>query len=373
LKLLVVFSQRKLKTVAMNFLEKKMEQPHREPSHDIEDANAPDEYENQNDHFDEETEHDQTHPKENENDPRALDLPVMKSLPSLDDDDETSPRTSNLMLQFSQVLSGVGDDDDDVVIPRREDLFTPPQIEKSEPLFSEVSKDENEENQVQMEAIDFDIWEDKFIPPPPEPQIPAPTLLDSFYQNIDEGKSSSQDASLPHSKLFESIPNYKENFTQESRPVELVVSKIPEEIVRARHREVEAAEAKIRDDLISVAKVRERDLLWREHQARTRVELMETSGRQRLENEAEKLYQEKKEREQLLGRQFRRAKEDMESFLAKQEAHLQEVHGEIIPEQVIPSPLPDSPSSPLSLYLCLSSIESWSQVSSGVGEVSSAC
>ena len=290
---------------------------------------------------------------ETDENPLELSLPEMKPSSPLDDDDETSPRTSNLMFQFSQVLSGVvGDDDEDVVIPRREDLFTPPQVEKSEPLFPE-SQGENEEKQIQMEAIDFDIWEDKFIPPPPEPPISAPTLFDSFYQNIDEGKSDE----IARSKLFEAIPDYKENFTQESRPVELVVSKIPEELVRARHREVEAAEAKIRDDLISVAKVRERDLLWREHQARTRVESLETNGRNRLENEAEKLYQANKEREQLLGRQFRRAKEDMESFLSKQEAHLQEVHGEIIPEQVSSppllsfEPLPPSSSSSLSVSL----------------------
>lgn len=258
--------------------------------------------------------------------------PVSLSTPL---EDETSPRTSNLMLQFSQVLSAVGDDDDDLDIPRREDLFTPPQAEKSEPLFPanfENIRDENPDH-VQVDAIDFDIWEDKFIPPPPEPAVAAPTLFGSFY-----GQNEEKCTDIPRSNLFEAIPNYKDNFNLESRPVELVVSKIPEELVRARHKEVEAAEAKVRDDVIAAAKIRERDLLWREHQARTRVESLELSSRKRLENETEKFYEIRNDREKLIGRQFRRAKEDMESFLAKQDAHLQEVHGEIVPEQVCSTP-----------------------------------
>jgi hypothetical protein len=247
-------------------------------------------------------------------------------------DDENSPRTNNLMFQFSQVLSAVGDDDDEMDFPRREDLFTPPNNETIEPLMTENVETKTNE-QIQIDAIDFDIWEDQYIPPPPISSLTPPTLVENFYQ-LDETNSLNIPPPQTRSNLFETLPNYKENFTLESRPVELVVSKIPEDLVRARQQEIEISEAKVREHLISTAKTRERDLLWREHQARSRVTSMETEARLKLENERMKIYETKREKEELLARQFRRAKEDMESFLSKQEAHLQEVHGEVIQDQV---------------------------------------
>jgi hypothetical protein len=286
-----------------------------------------------------------------------------------DPEDETSPRTSNLMYQFSQVQlfanSAVGDDDDDVdyPLPRREDLITPPDKEKVEALLTEDHHN-NSNEQIQMDAIDFDIWDEKFIPPPPSSSLTVPTLVGSFYGQIDNTLE------IPRTNLFETLPDYKENFTLESRPVELVVSKIPEDLVRARHREIEAAEAKALNDLTSLAKNRERDLLWREHQARTRVTAMETMSRERLQNEIEKIYETKKDKEELLARQFRRAKEDMESFLSKQEAHLQEVHGEVVPDQV-GSPFPALPRR-VSLTYSILLLESWSKIPCRMGKVSSA-
>lgn len=302
-------------------------------------------------------------------------IPPTPPTPSLIDD--TSPRTTNLMEQFSKVMSNVADDDDDDDVlnlpldtefddfPRRENIFTPPNQEKNEPLITyeqtegenELNGDEgiingemvenkgnnkigkkstkggnvtiNNDEEMNVDEVDFDIWENDYIPPPPTSSVEMPTLITSLYgDNVPI-------QTLERTKLFEALPDYKENFNQESRPVELVVSKIPEEIVRARHRDIEANEAKLRNDQVMTAKLRERDLLWREHQARTRVENLETKSKTKLNNEVEKIYKSTKEREDLLGRQFRKAKEDMEEFLAKQEAYLQEVHGEVAPTQVL--------------------------------------
>ena len=262
--------------------------------------------------------------------------------------DEISPRATHLNEQFLRVMSNVGDEEDEdeglldlpldseFDFPIREHVFTPPNQESSEPLITNdqevrkiVNQEGQEEDETKMDDVDFDLWETDYIPPPPSiTSLEMPTLIGSLY-----GENNSIQTS-ERSKLFDTLPNYKDNFNEESRTVELVISKIPEEIVRQRHKEIESNEAKVRNDQIIAAKLRERDLLWREHQARKRVENLETKTKEKLSNEAEKLYQTKKERDEFLSRQFKKAKEDMEEFLSKQEAYLQEVHGEVTPTQV---------------------------------------
>jgi vacuolar-type H+-ATPase subunit H len=254
--------------------------------------------------------------------------------------EKVSPRATGLDLQFSSLQRMLSENDDDDILrptsralgelkPHSSDEFDD-QL-RSEAVLPDDQLGKNDE--VNDMDIEFSIFEENTIPPPPSLSVNLPTLTGSLYGG-EEVLDESNSLAAKRSKLFESLPDYRDNFTTESRQVELVVSRVPEEIVRARYKEVDELEGKRRNDIVDATKRRERDLLWREHQARVRVEEVEKATREKFQLEREKIRLDAQHREESLGKQVRRVKGEIDAYLTKQEAYVREVHGEVSTSQV---------------------------------------
>ena len=71
------------------------------------------------------------------------------------------------------------------------------------------------------------------------------------------------------------------------------------------------------------------DVVWREHMARQRVKQLETESNVRILNVKSLLFEEILERERILGKDFQRAKQHLETDIKKQEASLREKYGDL--------------------------------------------
>ena len=74
---------------------------------------------------------------------------------------------------------------------------------------------------------------------------------------------------------------------------------------------------------------REVDLVWREHNARGRVEDLERTLRTSVADERRKLWADNEAERRSIGRQFRRARVDLEQVVRRQAAHTAEVFGRL--------------------------------------------
>jgi hypothetical protein len=212
------------------------------------------------------------------------------------------------------------------------DLLAGEESSGREKLVGAVKKEISVED---TDDIDFEIWESTDIPKPPK-LADMPTLEDMSL-DIESGESGTASAGVEEAKqnrLLSSLPPYVQNFEQAADPVKMVISKIPEELVKAQHAEMESAAAKRRLDILNATKKRERGLLQREHLARARVEQMEADAQERLRREAERNRLLEREREVDMGIKFRQAREEIEAHLERKDAQLREVFGEVTTDQV---------------------------------------
>ena len=156
------------------------------------------------------------------------------------------------------------------------------------------------------DAILSQFWKDSDIPQP-EPAI----FPDDILLKFDE-------------------PSYEPKFQEDSEPVGLVISRVPETLVREKKQQLEAALFAEKEKLANDLKSKETDVVWREHLARMRVEKLEQEARERIENEKAKLSVSMIERERGMGREFRHAREELELAVRRQQAIVRERFGDVI-------------------------------------------
>lgn len=275
-----------------------------------------------------------------------------------DDDDEISPRfqmlhreqsgdesgiESQLNSQRGPGLIGVSYSESQDNLGNEEIIVSP----QDQPLFSdEAGLDE--------ETIDIDFWRDNFIPPAPSAVLPLPLLPDITDQMsaistqplaIDHSKVSaseeekvgvssdteapSRDKDATIDRLLATIPDYVGAFSESSKPQKMTVSKVPQELVIQQMKEREEVEAQMRYTELDKVKKVEGDLLYREHVARQRVQSLEDESRARLRAEKEKMNVDFVQREYNLERDFKRAREEMETFLEEKHSVLKEEVGDL--------------------------------------------
>lgn len=129
--------------------------------------------------------------------------------------------------------------------------------------------------------------------------------------------------------------DYEPYFERESEPIGLTIKSVPESVITEKRNELEAALFAEKVAMVNDLKSKEVDVMWREHLARVRVMKMEEEAKERLNLEKEKLSQTLIERERQLGREFRRAREDLEAAVQKQNAIVRERFGEVIMNQEV--------------------------------------
>lgn len=114
---------------------------------------------------------------------------------------------------------------------------------------------------------------------------------------------------------------------EEERKV--TVSRVPEEVVREKQEEHEELLLKNQREIFDKVKKNEANVLRRENVARKRVIDFEQETKIRLDQERLKVVRIAEEREEVLGREFRRMKEQVEKEVAKQQATIVENFGKL--------------------------------------------
>ena len=122
-------------------------------------------------------------------------------------------------------------------------------------------------------------------------------------------------------------PKIEEEFAEAKDNASIVIGKIPKAAISEQKAVLKARLWEERERSVQLMKTKERDLLWRENLAKKRVEQLEKESRERLQTEKMKVEQKGLDRERLLGREFRRAREALESSVKNQNGQLGEVFG----------------------------------------------
>eukprot|EP01041_Mallomonas_annulata_P000103 gene103-145_t len=111
--------------------------------------------------------------------------------------------------------------------------------------------------------------------------------------------------------------------------IALAISRVPEEVMMGQKRAMDQEFLKERKSMVEMLKRKEADILWREHLARQRVDKMEQEARHRIEQEKIKMSESFFEKEASIGRDFRRAREELENRLTQQKASIREKYGDL--------------------------------------------
>lgn len=135
---------------------------------------------------------------------------------------------------------------------------------------------------------------------------------------------------LPALQLPETSELTDTSFVNASEPLKLEVSRIPEEVVTRRKDAVEQQALLEHRRALDNIKNSQVDVIWREHLARKRVMAMESSVKTNQLKEREKIVKLAMEKEQALGRDFRRAREELEAGIRRQQAAVKEDFGSLL-------------------------------------------
>jgi hypothetical protein len=132
---------------------------------------------------------------------------------------------------------------------------------------------------------------------------------------------------LPEITLPSLQPDLETKFAEESQPVQVEISRIPEEAVQQKKDTIEQALLFQQKTRIESVKKLQTDIIWREDLARNRVKDLEEKSRKRMEIERTKMIKSALDRESSMANQFRRAREELEEGIRRQEAALKEHFG----------------------------------------------
>jgi hypothetical protein len=125
-------------------------------------------------------------------------------------------------------------------------------------------------------------------------------------------------------------PDVEKLFEEESQPVKLEISRIPEEAVQTKKDTVEKALFSQQKVNVDSLKKLHMDVIWREDLARKRVLELEDKTKRQITIEKKKMYDIALEREKMMGNQFRRAREELEEGIRRQEGAIKEHFGRIL-------------------------------------------
>lgn len=145
-------------------------------------------------------------------------------------------------------------------------------------------------------------------------------------------------------------------FEQSFQPKAVTVSRIPEEVVAEQKEKIQLSLYEEQSKILDNIKRKEVNVIWREHLARERLAELEAESRRRIEAEREKLADLARQREALMGRDFRKVREELETGLQRQQGAVKENFGQMIAhEEVRPgvrTPLQSCGLTALTLSLC---------------------
>lgn len=130
-------------------------------------------------------------------------------------------------------------------------------------------------------------------------------------------------------KRPEEKPHVFEEFDTIVTPQALPVSRIPEEIVHEKKAIMEKATIEKHKEAVDSMKKLQTDVIWREDLARKRVKEMEKKARTNLLVEKAKVVKLTMEKERDLSLKFRKAREDLEEGIKRQEGAVKENFGAI--------------------------------------------
>ena len=175
-------------------------------------------------------------------------------------------------------------------------------------------------------------WDDGTMPIPPIycPVVASSSDGEETEIDADERDGRRERLSITTAFYPPPVPSFETNFEEESRSVTLLINRVPKELIMKQKQmmEVEIQEEKERNAVEFQRK--ESDIIWREHLARQRIIQVENSTRTRLNSEREKSLLAVDEKEKKIGRDFRRARENLEAGVKRQLISIQERFGEIL-------------------------------------------
>ena len=119
-------------------------------------------------------------------------------------------------------------------------------------------------------------------------------------------------------------------FEEDAAPLKLEISRVPEEAVQEKKDTIEKALLAQQKVNVETIKKLHTDVIWREDLARKRVNELEQSTKQRINIERTKMVKAALEREKNLGQQFRKAREELEEGIRRQEAAVKEHFGRVL-------------------------------------------
>lgn len=164
---------------------------------------------------------------------------------------------------------------------------------------------------------------------PSTPEVPLneeDAALDDYFAKVE--------LKFPEAPALEEFvppepPTYEEEYAEESKDRKVVLGKIPKEKVREQKDILKTKLYEERSKAMEAIKAKERDVMWREHLASKRVKELEDAAREKAAVERIKSANTRLDREKKLAREFRRARESLESCVQRQGALLGEVFGEL--------------------------------------------
>lgn len=126
------------------------------------------------------------------------------------------------------------------------------------------------------------------------------------------------------------IPTYESDFDKECKSISLIVNKIPIDVIKKEKNDLNLiiSQEKVRNALELLNK--ENDIIWRENLARQRILQIEKNSKKKLNDENILNILEGEKKEKKIGRDFRRARENLEAGVRRQLVSIRERFGDIL-------------------------------------------
>ncbi len=127
----------------------------------------------------------------------------------------------------------------------------------------------------------------------------------------------------------------EDDFEIEYLPVNVSVSRIPEQVVSEQKEKIQLSLCEEQSKIIDDIKRKEVDVIWREHLARERLIALEVESRTRIDTERDKLVELARQRDVLLGKDFRKVREELEAGLRRQQGAVRESFGQMVAHEEV--------------------------------------
>jgi hypothetical protein len=112
--------------------------------------------------------------------------------------------------------------------------------------------------------------------------------------------------------------------------IQIAINKIPEESIMEKKEAVERATLEQHKRTLDEVKRFKSDTIWRENLARKRIEALDLEQREKMKIERQKVMQLALRKESVINREFRKAREELEIGIRRQEAAVKEHFGKVL-------------------------------------------